>query len=169
MDRITKRVGPLKFSGPLAILVALGLVAGACGGSEALTKAEYIEQGNAICAASNAQIELVFEGVFTDFPDEPSPQQLYEAFGEIAAGFIPIMEAQLSDLRELAPPKDDKETLGVLLDDVETVVEEAGQLAEDAAAGDQAAIDRIDSSDDPFADVNRRAQEYGLTVCGEDF
>ena len=153
----------------LAILVIVGLVAAACGSDEALTKAEYIEQGNAICAISNAQIEGVFEEVFADFPDEPAQEQLSEFFGEISARFIPIMETQVADLRELAAPKEDKETLKVLLDDVEAVVEEAGQLAEDAAAGDQAAIDRIDSSDDPFADVNRRSQEYGLTVCGEDF
>ncbi len=85
----------------------------------------------------------------------------------IAAQFIPIMEAQVSDLRKLAPPEEDKETLGVLLDDVEAVVEEAGQLAEAAATGDQAAIDRIEGDEDPFADVNRRALAYGLNECGQ--
>ena len=151
----------------LAILATVGLVAGACGSDKALTKAEYIEQGNAICANSNAQIDLVFEEVFADFPDEPAQQQLSEVIGELAAGFIPLMEAQLTDLRALPPPKEDKETLGVLLDDLETVLEEINQLAEDAAAGDQAALDRLDSEEDPFADVNRRAIQYGLTVCGE--
>jgi hypothetical protein len=51
------------------------------------------------------------------------------------------------------------------------------QLADAAAAGDPAAIERL-TSEDPshgrlgvaamaFDEVNRRAIEYGLTVCGE--
>ena len=152
----------------LAILVTVGLVAAACGSDEALTKAEYIEQGNAICANSNAPIELVFEEVFADVPLDPTQQQLVEAFVGITAGITPLLEAELVDLRELAAPKEDEDTLELLWDDLEAVLVEINQLAEDAAAGDQAALDRIDSEeDDPFADVDRRAIQYGLTVCGE--
>jgi hypothetical protein len=151
----------------LAILVTVGLVAGACGSDEALTKAEYIEQGNAICANNNAPIDLLFEEVFSDFPLDPTQQQLVEANVEITAGINLIIEAELVDLRELAAPKEDEDTLELLWDDLEAVLVETNQLAEDAAAGDQAAIDRIDSEEDPFADVNRRANQYGLTVCAE--
>ncbi len=160
----------MRHSAFLAILVAVGFVAGACGSDEALTKAEYIEQGNAICAISNAQLDPIFEEFFADFPDEPTQQQLVEAFFGIAAGITPIIEAQLVDLRELAAPNEDEDTLELLFDDVEAELEEINQLADDVAAGDQAAIDLIESEEfDPFADVNRRAVQYGLTVCGEDF
>lgn len=160
----------MRHSAFLAILVAVGLVAGACGDGETLTKAEYIEQGNAICADGNAQLDPIFEEVFADFPDEPTQQQLVDEVVGIVAGITPIIEAQLADLRELAAPKEDEDTLELLFDDVEAVLEEINQLADDVAAGDQAAIDLIESEEfDPFADVNRRAVQYGLTVCGEDF
>ena len=36
-----------------------------------------------------------------------------------------------------------------------------------AATGDQAALAALDTEEDPFEDIDRRAREYGLTVCGE--
>ncbi len=150
-------------SGMSGLVVAIALVAGACGDdAEALTKEEYIEQANAICAASNAQAELIFEEVTADLPDEPTPQQVAEAVVEIGTRSTPIIEAQLDDLRALRAPEGDEDTLAALFDDVEAAQEEFIQLAEDAAAGDQAAF----REEDPFADVDQRAIQYGLTVCG---
>lgn len=153
----------------LVILVAVGLVASACGSDEALTKAEFIEQGNAICTNSNAQLEPIFDDAF-DIPDDATQQQEADALVEVIARATPIFEAQSSDLRGLAAPKEDKDTLELLFDDLEAALEEGTQVAEDAAAGDQAAIDLLESEEfDPFSDVNQRAVQYGLTVCGEDF
>jgi hypothetical protein len=46
-----------------------------------------------------------------------------------------------------------------------TVVVAGGLLR--AAGGDD--TETLDSAtEDPFADVNRRAREYGFTVCGEE-
>jgi ABC-type transporter Mla subunit MlaD len=67
--------------------------------------------------------------------------------------------------------------LAALYDQVEAVLDELNQVADAAAAGDPAAIERL-TSEDPshgslqvaamaFDEVNRRAIEYGLTVCGE--
>lgn len=178
----------MRHSAFLAILVAVGFVAGACGSDESLTKAEYIEQGNAICADGNAQMGPIFEqwvtpligsehygwhgpehlSLFTDFPDEPTQQELVESVVGITAGITPIIEAQLVDLRELAAPNEDEDTLELLFDDLEAVLVEINQLADDVAAGDQAAFDLIQSERfDSFADVNRRAVQYGLTVCAD--
>ncbi len=49
----------------LGLLLAFALVVTACGGDEALSKDEYIAQGNAICEDANAQfhaIQLEFRG-----------------------------------------------------------------------------------------------------------
>lgn len=146
----------------LAIMVAVGLVAGACGdGEEALTKAEFIEQGNAICARANAQLDPII-GEFFDIPDDATQQEFAGAVVETIGRFTPIFEAQLADLRELAAPEEDEDTLELLFDDLEAALEEGTQLAKDAEAGDQAAMDHLESEDfDPFADVNRRAIQYG--------
>lgn len=187
----------MRHSAFLAILVAVGFVAGACGSDEALTKAEYIEQGNAICADGTAQVVPIFEQLglsfrhsgwhgaehlsrFADFPDEqellaratgdrpdlPTQQELVESVVGITAGITPIIEAQLVDLRELAAPNEDEDTLELLFDDLEAVLVEINQLADDVAAGDQAAFDLMQSVDS-FADVNRRAVQYGLTACAD--
>lgn len=58
--------------------------------------------------------------------------------------------------------------LELLFDDLEGGLDELNQLAEDAAAGDLTALDRFESDEfDPFADVDQRANQYGLTECGE--
>lgn len=62
----------------LVILVAVGLVASACGSDEALTKAEFIEQGNAICTNTKAQLEPIFDEAFA-IPDDATQQQEADA------------------------------------------------------------------------------------------
>ena len=153
--------------GILGLLVAIALVTAACGGDDALSRDEYIAQGNAICEDSNAQIEAIFLEVFADFPEEPTPQQLAEVAHDITDQMTPIIEGQLADLRDLAAPEGDEDLLAALFDDVEAVLDELNQVADDAVAGDPAAIELIASDEDPFDEVNTRAIEYGLTVCGE--
>ena len=56
-----------------------------------------------------------------------------------------------------------------LLEDQEAAIAEFAGLMKAAAGGDDAALDALESShEDPFDDINRRAREYGLTVCGEE-
>lgn len=155
----------MKHAAFLVILVAVGLVAGACGGGEErLTKAEFIEQGNAICKTSSAQLDPIFAEAFAT-----TQQQLAEALVEVLVRGTPIFETQIADLRALAAPKEDEDTLAALFDDLEAAWQEGTQMAENAATGDQAATDRLESEEfDPFTDVNRRATQYGLTACGEE-
>ena len=48
-------------------------------------------------------------------------------------------------------------------------LENAVDLIDAAAAGDEAARDQLDSqTEDPFTEVNRQAREYGMTACGEE-
>ncbi len=142
--------------GVLGPLLAFALVGAACGGDEALSKDEYIAQGNAICEDANAQVEP------GDFIDQ----------------FTAAVEGQLADLRDLAAPEGDENLLAALYDDVEAVLDEINQLADAAAGGDPAAIERLTSDEDPsrgslavalmaFDELDKRAIEHGLTVCGE--
>jgi hypothetical protein len=158
------------------------LVGAACGGDEALSKDEYIAQGNAICEDGNVQLEAIILEFFADLPEESTPEEFAELFaGDFIDQFTAAIEGQLADLRDLAAPEGDENLLAALYDDVEAVMDELNRLADDAAAGDPAAIERLaarETDEDPshgslrvaatsFDEVDMRAIEYGLTVCGE--
>ena len=79
----------------------------------------------------------------------------------------PILDQQLDDIRALAPPAEDKELIETLMNDQDDALSEGFRLIDAAAAGDEAARAALDDEEeDPFADIDRRAREYGLTVCG---
>ena len=90
----------------------------------------------------------------------------------------PVLEEELADLRALAAPEGDEDLLAAIYDDLEAVLRAIRQLAAAAAAGDLAAIEQLTSNEDQghaglrvvataFSDLDIRAGEYGLTVCGD--
>jgi len=161
----------------LGLLLAFALVGAACGGDVALSKDEYIEQGNAICEDANAQ----FEAIALEFANLPEPSNVEGFADPLVADFIDqftaVLEEQLTDLRALAAPEGDENLLASIYDDLEAVARAIPQLAAAAAAGDLAAIEQLTSQEDQghaglrvvataFSDLDIRAREYGLTVCG---
>jgi hypothetical protein len=162
----------------LGLLLAFALVVAACGGDEALSKDEYIAQGNAICEDTNAQLEAIISESVAELPDEFTPDEFAEVLvGDFVDHFTAAIEGQLADLRDLAAPEGDENLLASFYDEVEAVLGAINQLADAAAAGDPAAIEQLTSDEDPghgglpvvamaFDDVDMRAIEYGLTVCG---
>jgi len=135
----------------LALLATVALVGAGCGGddeeAEALTKAEFIEQGNAICAEGNKEIEAAAQ----EFPDEPSESEV-ETFASDT--LVPNIQEQIDGLRDLGPPEGDEDTV------------------EEITSSAQEALDQVDedpqlllSSDDPFNEANDLAEEYGLEEC----
>jgi hypothetical protein len=165
---------------PVAVLglsLAFALVVTACGGDEALSKDEYIAQGNAICEDASAEF-IAVQMEFANLPDASNPEEFAEP---LVAGFVDqytaVLEEQIADLRDLAAPDGDENLLAALYDDLEAVLRAIRQLAADAAAGDLAAIEQLSSSEDQghaglrvvgaaFSDLASRAGEYGLTACG---
>ena len=158
-----------------ALAAGAGLLFAACGDdTEALSKPDFVTQANAICQQSNHQLDQIFETIYADTDDvdweDPANELLlFVRWDEAMLEVAPIVDQQLDDIRALAPPAGDEELIGALLDDQEAAVAEFATLMEAAADGDQAALEALDSSnEDPFDDINRRAREYGLTVCGEE-
>lgn len=172
----------MKRFGILGPMLAFALVVAACGGDDALSKDEYIAQGNAICEDAGAQLEAIFSEFFADVSEEPTSEEFAERFvGDFTDQFTAVVEGQLVDLRDLAAPEGDESLLAALYDDVEAALGAINQLADDAAAGDPAAIDRLaarETDEDlshgflrvaatAFDEVDKRSIEYGLTACGE--
>jgi hypothetical protein len=141
----------------LAGLLATGLIAAGCGGDdddddggdggEALTKEEFLAEGNAICEAGNAELEQAS----SELQSGPGSPQ-FDAF--ISDTFIPNVQGQIDEIRALEPPEEDADTVNGILDDAEGVLDE---IEADPATFGQGG--------DPFAEVNTQLNDYGLTAC----
>lgn len=164
----------------LAGLAVTALLLTACGGDseEALSKEDFIEQANAICAATNEELDPIveefFAETFEDVPTDTPPSQVpvvITAFDELFDEVLtPAFEEQMDEIRALAPPEEDAEMLDELYDDLESGLETVNATLDDAVAGDPAAIEAFSSgaSEAQLNEANRQAREYGLTVCGEE-
>jgi hypothetical protein len=174
----SRRAG--RFACVLASLGLLAVVAVACGDddSDALTKEEYIEQANAICTATNEEIEPLmeefFEETFADIPQDTPPGDvptIILAFDEFFDDVLtPAVEDQMEQIRALAPPEEDAEMLADIYDDLQAGLDVVNATLDDAVAGDPAAIEAFSSgaSEEQLNEANAAGREYGLTVCGEE-
>ncbi len=133
----------------VAALLATGAAAG-CGGEEALTKSEFLKQGNAICAKGSKKIE---DGAKKLGDGKPS-KEVVTKFAEDT--LIPSVEDQLSELGDLKPPKADEDKVKKILD-----------AADEALTKTKDDPTVLTSSDDPFKEANKQAEAYGLTKCAE--
>ena len=161
------------------IALAVALVAGgslitSCGDdTEELTKPEFVAQANAICEASDVELEPIFDATFAgleevDFDDEANEGLIFTRFAEAADQARPIWDQMADDLRDLHEPDADHDVIEELLDDLQSTVAEFAEQTAAAAAGDESAKAVFDDgNEDPFDDVNQRAREYGLAACGQ--
>lgn len=150
----------------LATVAATALVVAGCGGSSdstgttgSLTKAEFVKQGNAICAEGAKELEEGFEEFAKEhnFSEnkQPTKAELTEASEEI---LIPGVRKQIEGIRDLGLPSEDGEEADEALEAAEKALEEGEE--------DPAAMATEDSG--PFAKANKLAKEFGLTKCGEE-
>jgi hypothetical protein len=149
-----KRNALLMIAGALTI----GLIAAGCGSdnsddtstSAALTKEEFLAQGNAICKQGNQEIDAAFGALGKG---QPSQAELETTITEKV---VPGIQSQIDDLRALSPPEGDADTVNAILDDAQTAL--------DGVEADPSSI-ATENGSDPFADVNKKVGEYGLTTC----
>jgi len=84
------------------LLVVMALVAGGCGESKPLTKAEFVQRANAVCARSHAQQFAELKAAVA----QKEAQHLSEA--QARAKLIPqitrVKQSQLKQLESLKPP-----------------------------------------------------------------
>lgn len=157
-----------------AACVAAGLLLTACGDdAESITKDAFLEQANAICQETNDELEPVFDGVWEgldeiDLDDPVNQNIIFVRFDEAMDAVGPAARRQIDDIRSLGTPEGDEQLIETLLVDFEDVIEWMETTTEAAAGGDETAMEALDGTVDPFADIDRRAREYGLTVCGEE-
>jgi hypothetical protein len=140
--------------GVVAIFV-IGLVAllSGCGGSDdepSLTKAEFIKQGDAICAEAEEKKNAALAKAFQKKENQSSQKAVQERLVTDVA--LPPIAAMAEELSDLGAP-DDKAT--AIVEGYEAAVEE---IEEDPAAA-------VSSEKGPFAQPDKLAAEYGFKEC----
>jgi len=144
-----------KSSGALGgiVLVLIALLVAGCGGSseEALTKSEFVEQGNAICKQATKEREkAIAEFAQTGNPNG-SRENLQEEAVEKA---LPSYEGAAEKIAELRAPKGDEAKVEAIVEGMEETVAKIHANPQSAFAGDRA-----------FRNANKAAENYGLDDC----
>ena len=127
---------------------------GATGASaDTSTKEGLIAAADKICAEGDKEIEAEAQETFSG--GQPSPQEAQDFVTETV---VPNIQKQLDQLRELDPPEADAEEFTAIIDEAQSALDELEKNPD--------ALNPQGSGDDPFAEVNKKAQQFGLTSCG---
>ena len=140
-------------------LLAAGCMSGGgssdgASGGDRLTKAEYIEQADAICARFDKELDAL-----------PNPANL-EGLAAMATEAKPIAEAGVDELRALNPPEELDEQVDAWLVLNEKNIEAIDQLREAAESGDETKVQQVAATaTDNEQKADAAAAEIGLTDC----
>jgi hypothetical protein len=150
------RKGELAGLGAVAALVLLIAGCGGGGGdtTEALTKAEFIKQGDAICKKGNAASEAEVEKFAKENGfelEKPSKSQAEEVVTEV---LVPNLQRQAEELDALGAPKGDEAKVDALIASLEEATAEFEK--EPASFFKETAL----------AKPIRLENAYGFKVCG---
>ena len=119
---------------------------------ENLSKPEYLEAGDLICAEGTA--EIARQALERYGESQPTLDQVDEFATEIVA---PVLQEQVDSLRDLPPPGDDGDRVSKIYDAVDEGIaelrEDPSLLSEPGTGG-------------AFDPANRLAQDYGFSQCG---
>jgi hypothetical protein len=153
--------------GLLAALVALAAVVAGCGSSSdttesteasestaSISKPDFVKQANSICATteekSNEEVNEFFEEEGLSKGEKPSQELEEQAVEEIV---LPTISSQLEEIRALGFPDEKAESI---LTSAEEDLEQAEEEPSAIFSGNL------------FAQTNKEARAYGLTVCGSE-
>jgi hypothetical protein len=152
----------------IAVLIgvlAIAALAAGCGSSgdstettAALSKAEFIKQGDAICEKGSKQIE----GEAEEFAEEnnidtskPTEKQQEEVIATVVA---PALRNQADELSELGAPEGEEGKAAAILDALEAGAEE---LEDDPGT-------LLEKGADPLGKANELATKFGFKACGQE-
>jgi hypothetical protein len=143
----------------VAAILSVGLVLVACGSSSnnststtaALTKAQFLKKGNAICAKGNKVINTAGSKTFTKNKKPTAAQE--QQFINVA---IPTIQGEISGVNALGAPTGDSAKVNAIVNSAQSALNKVKQ--------DHSLF--FNNKGDPFAKSNKLTNAYGLTACG---
>jgi uncharacterized membrane protein YqiK len=165
----------------LCALVVVGLIAGCGGGgsssssssdggsSGALSKAELIDQADAVCTESQAETApLRKEAEAIEESSDPESPENLKRLAEILQGAGVKAEKEYAELRELQPPAADEKTIDAMLGKAEAAGTYAMEGAEALEDGELSEFSEIIKKAAPLNEgAKEMAESYGFKVCGQ--
>ncbi len=145
---------------PAAAMAVVVLAVAGCGGGDsssttstaaALTKQQFVDQANQICAEGNKQIQAAAKDVFAN--GKPSKSEFTDFVNNT---LIPSVQDQVDQIDALPAPSGDQDQVDAIVNAVNDGLDKAKQDPMSMAS----------SKTDPFAEANKLSVDYGLTVCG---
>jgi hypothetical protein len=152
--------------------LAAGSIAAGCGGGDdtttvsgasgatgaqgaALTKDAFLAKGNAICKNGNQAIDQAgkqfFQSLGLSKNEQPSSDQIQQFATDTV---VPKVQAQITAIEALPAPSGDEDQVNQITD--------SAQQALDKIKADPSLLE---GNNDPFADANQLAKQYGLDEC----
>lgn len=141
--------------------LALGIVVAGCGSSDsddsssaqALTKAEFVKRGNALCRKAEAKKNVKLLAALKELGNDVSKQSNQEKLVvEIA---LPPVAQMTKEFSELVPPAGDEEEIEKIVSAYEASVK---QVEADPGSA-------IIGTVEPFLQPDRDAVAYGMQAC----
>jgi len=160
-----------KLAGAAITMLLAGLAAGCGGGSdddastsssgnvtsdEPLTKAEYIERADAICSVADARIDAAAAKLRAASKDTGTLKRS-AVVKFLRDSTLPAYDRMLIGLRDLTPPTGDEAKIDPFIASLSGALDAVKANTEKYAKRTAA---------DPFDAANKRAQDYGMKVCG---
>jgi hypothetical protein len=136
-------------------VVAAGLLLAACGGGGGLSKADYVQQANAVCRQAAARIAAL-DVARSEVEDLP----------RVAGEVVAVQRTALDKLKAIKAPKEDRTEIAKWIALVDQTIDQAEVSAQSQRSGD---ITRAIAANTNGAALDRRADQlarsYGLTRC----
>jgi hypothetical protein len=146
----------------MTVIGAFALLAG-CGGdggSDGVSKPEYIARANAVCTGSGKQAERLYSEVIGDGTPTPKLAQ------EFVSRLVDVFGQSVEDRTAIPAPEDDEQQV----QRINAAGEQATAGFREAARSPGSAADLMRGiSPDPAEEFDRLSGEYGITECaGKD-
>ena len=153
----------IKRSAWLVAVTVFALVLAACsGGSDRLTKAELITQGDAICTTFTDKASPIGQDI-TAAPSADNLPQYAAAFGQLET----VLSDMIDSLKALSPPEADQSTWDAITSGLENELAALHEATTAAEGGDLTAFNAAGTN---FAQLDGQSSQlvttYGFQVCG---
>jgi hypothetical protein len=135
-----------------------------CGGDDddasgggTVSEAEFQKQADELCRKFQDDVDAKTEEFMSTLDENSTPEEIGAVFVD---EILPLFRQQIDELQDLPTPDQNAQEYEDLFNDLEDAADNLEQMAKD----DPEAL--FTSEEDPFADLDQRAQELGLEDCG---
>ncbi len=144
-----------------ATVVAIALILAGCGGSDSeasapLTKAEFIQQSDAICTESNRAQAPALHALQREAEDQSKKEQKASAEKFLKTVVFPAVQKEAEEIGELDAPKAEAAKADALVAAIEAGVKQ----------GEKDIPAMVEGPNKQFEKANKLADAFGFEVCG---